>query len=407
MNVMDAAERLASLGHPTVTLDPQRCLHSQDQFAECSACFEICPAGALTAGKPPVLDEDRCQACMACLVVCPGGAYQANDDVADLLDCVSRVEGQPVELVCGMHPCPQMGADAVSIGIQIRGCLAGLGKGAYASLATLGVKRISLRTDACARCKWHSLLPEIHHQAEQANLFFSAWKGGATIECAEDVTAPLERPLWIAKSPPLSRRDLFRRWVRQGNALAADAVEKRIAASEYPYGRDRARLLYAVRQFSQPSANPVLNGFGFARLTISETCVACGACGKACPTNALQFVVDEGELTFSLLFSARNCIDCDRCAHVCIAEAITVEDGAPLSAVIGEPPVSLHTGSLARCQDCGALIALREDEQLCSLCKYRRGHPFGSALPQALQDLRKDRSRVMASDSGNTPKIHR
>ena len=47
MSLLDAAERFASLDRSQVLLEPKRCLHAQDQFSECAACFEVCPAGAV------------------------------------------------------------------------------------------------------------------------------------------------------------------------------------------------------------------------------------------------------------------------------------------------------------------------------------------------------------------------
>ena len=170
MTLLDAAERFASLDRSQVLLDTKHCLHSQDQFSDCAACFDVCPVEAITAGKPPSLDTGRCQSCLACLPACPAGAYRADDDVSSLLNCVTHVEDQSVELLCGLHPHPETGADPDGIGIQIHGCLAGLGTGSYVMLSALGLKRLSLRTEACSACKWCSLSPEIHRQAHYRRL---------------------------------------------------------------------------------------------------------------------------------------------------------------------------------------------------------------------------------------------
>ena len=116
-------------------------------------------------------------------------------------------------------------SNSESIGIQIHGCLAGLGTGAYLTLSALGLERIILRTDACSSCKWHSLSPEIHNQAERANRFLSAWNKMDNVTCLDEIKAPVERPLWDVKNPPLSRRDLFRMMARQGQVAMARAME--------------------------------------------------------------------------------------------------------------------------------------------------------------------------------------
>lgn len=387
MSLLDAVERFASLDRSQVILDTKHCLHSQDQHSDCAACFSICPVQAITAGKPPVLDAELCQSCMACLPACPVGAYRADDDVADILNCATHIEDQPVELLCGLHPHPETGADSETVGIQIRGCLAGLGTGAYLTLSALGMKRIAARTDACRACKWQTLSPEISRQTGRANRFLSAWGEANLVTCLDELEAPVERVLWNAKNPPLSRRDLFRMVARQGQVVMARAMENGVTTFKMQPGRDRMRLLSAMSHLSEPSSNSSvdLSSFGFATLTISKTCTACGVCGRACPTEALRFEKNDEEMTFSITFSAQRCIGCDLCEHVCFPGAITLDHAPTFEQVFGtKKPTVVESGPTVRCERCNTLMAAREGVTLCPLCEYRRTHPFGSMLPKSL-----------------------
>jgi len=388
LSLLDAAERFASIDRSRILLDTKHCLHSQDQYSECAACFSICPVDAITVGKPPAFNAELCQSCLACIPACPVGAYRADDDVSSLLNCITHVEGQPVELLCGLHPQPKMGMDSESIGIQVHGCLAGLGIGAYLTLSTLGLDRIILRTEACSSCKWYSLSPEIHNQTERANRFLSAWNKTNTVTCVDEIESSVERPLWDVKNPPLSRRDLFRMMARQGQVAMARAMENGAAASKRQPGRDRMRLLSAKSHLSETSTGMSidLNGFDFATLTISQDCTACGACGKACPTAALCFEKDLRDTTFAILFSPRNCIGCDLCEHVCLPSAISMDHTPTFDQVlVAEKPIVAASGQLVRCGRCKTLMAAREGVKLCQLCEYRQEHPFGSMLPKKNQ----------------------
>jgi ferredoxin len=386
MSLLDAAERFASIDRSQIVLDTKRCLHSQDQYSECRACFSICPVDAIIVGKPPALNSELCQSCVACIPACPVGAFRADDDVADLLKCATHIEDQPVELLCGLHPHPEFGADAESIGIRIRGCLAGLGTGAYLTLSTLGLTRIISRTDACGACKWNSLGPEIGHQTERANQFLSMWGKNDTITCMDEIESPVERVLWGAKNPPLSRRDLFRMMARQGQVALARAMENGMTSSKRQPGRDRMRLLSAVEHSPVAQAAASCNtfeGFNFTTLTISEFCNACGACGRACPTEALKVEKNETELTFAISFSSQKCIGCDLCDHVCLPNAISLNHTPTFEQVFGEQqPVVVESGTLVRCMSCKTLMAEHHDHKLCQLCEYRRKHPFGSMMPR-------------------------
>ena len=383
MSLFDAAERFASLDRSQILLNASRCLHSQDQSSECVACFDLCPVDAITTGTPPTLDAELCQSCFACLPACPVGAFHGNDDVASLLTCATPVDGQIVELLCGLHPQPGGGLDTDAIGLRIHGCLAGLGLGAYLALSALGLNRLIIRTDACPGCKWHSLGHEIHRQTAGANGILSAWISGGPIVCTEEITSPVERALRDVKNPPLSRRDLFRMMARQGQVAMARAMENKTADSSRQPGRDRLRLLAAISHLGAPAAELDLTGLGFAALTISDACTACGACGRACPTGALLFEKNEEQMTFAISFSAQQCIACDRCDHVCLPDAISIDRFPDFEQVFGaKASVLIASGQLVRCERCKTLMSERNGVKLCPLCEHRRMYPLGSMPPK-------------------------
>ncbi len=382
MSILDAAERFASLDRSQVVLDAKRCLHAQDQFSECAACFEICPVQAITAGKPPALSLEACQSCLACIPVCPVGAYQADDDVSSLLNCAAHVEGKSIELLCGLHPHPEKGLAADGIGIQLRGCLAGLGSAAYLSLSALGMEQVILRMDACTECRWAGLQSQIEHQARTAADFLGAWGRRDQLVSIENVKKPVERPFWNAKNPPLSRRDLFRMLGRQGQMAMARAMENEPQAAEKLPGRERRRMLNAIAHLPSPDTYPGLHLEGFAMVKVSEACTACGACDKGCPASALHFEKNEEARTFSLSFSPQTCIDCGLCEGFCVPAAITVESAPSFEQVFGSgEPVLLQSGNLVRCEHCRTWMAERPGRKYCDLCEFRRAHPFGSVMP--------------------------
>ncbi len=259
------------------------------------------------------------------------------------------------------------------------------------ALSALAVKRLTLRTDSCSTCEWHSLHPEIHLQARRATRFLSAWSSNITIPCVDEIESSVERPLWSAKNPPLSRRDLFRMMAKQGQVALARAMENGVTTSKRQPGRDRLRLLSAVSHLPEPSSTANLNEFGFATLTISESCTACGACGRACPTEALHFEKNDEAMTYSLTISAQNCIGCNLCDHVCLPDAITLNHEPAFEQVFSVKVAQVvESGSLVRCERCKSLMAARDDVKLCSLCEYRRTHPFGSMMPKKI--LKESRS---------------
>jgi len=387
VSLFDAAERFSALDRSAVMLNTERCLHSQDRFSGCEACFDICPVSAITPGKPPGLDSEKCASCLACLTVCPVGAYAADDAVASLLHAVTHLEGNVLEVLCERNPQAVLGFSEAGIGIRVRDCLAGLGCGAYLALAAFGLERILVRTDACSACEWGTLSWQVEEQVRQAKQLLEAWGKAETLDCVSELDSPLERPLWEATNPPLSRRDMFRMLAQQGKVALARAIEIERTNPGHRPGRDRLRLIGAVAHLPAPQRgfNGSLIDMDFAWISVSEACTACGVCARACPTNALQFEKNENETAYTLKVSARTCVGCEMCVHVCAPSAMSVNHAPTFAQIFSEEIVTLQEGELVKCERCGILMAARPNVHLCPLCEYRQTHPFGSMLPPGVQ----------------------
>lgn len=378
MSLFSAAERFAALDHSAVVLNKQRCLHSRDRFSGCEACFSICPVEAITPGKPPSLDAEKCQSCLACLTVCPVGAYSADDAVASLLNAVTHLEGSELEVLCEKNLHAEQGFSEASTGMRVKGCLAGLGCGAYLSLAAFGHEHIMVRTDACSVCEWGTLPVHVEAQVSQAKQLLEVWGKAEILECLSKIDSPVKRPMWEAKNPPLSRRDMFRMMAQQLKVTMARAMEDG-QISNRGLGRNHLRILGAVAHLPapQPEFTGSVVGMDFARILVTEACTACGVCARACPTHALHFEMNESETEFTLKFDARQCMGCEMCMHVCAPSAVSVDHTPSLARIFSEESVTLQEGQLVKCKLCGIPMAARPNIHLCQLCKYRRTHPVG------------------------------
>jgi Fe-S-cluster-containing hydrogenase component 2 len=393
--MFSAVERLANINRSLVALDAGRCLHVHDRMVVCERCYQVCPAGAISEGKPPSLQGEKCSACLACLPVCPTGALSADDAVQMLFDTVVRLEGDSIELLCEKHPQPENGFDE-STGIRVRGCLAGLGSGTLIALIALGQKRVRLRTDACNACEWAVLGSSVDSQVNAARSILQAWEQKELISCEPSLENSSVRPFWDSQNPPLSRRDLFRMLSKQGQIALARAMEEDVTPSGRKPGRDRLRLLSAVSHLPEFSTDKdfCLDGVDFATVTVSETCTACGTCARACPTGAMQFLKNDENMAFALLVENRLCIGCDICSHVCLPGSLHIDRTTTFMEIFVTEKVTLREGELSKCSQCGSFMAKRAESNLCSLCEYRRKHKFGSVLPPGLQNLRSaDRKR--------------
>jgi ferredoxin len=397
MSLLTAVERFSSMDRSTVGLDSKQCLHAQDQFSSCQACFGVCPVGAILPGKPPVLDNNKCDGCLTCLPICPVDAYEADDEVQPLLACAARIETNRIELLCTKNPNSEQGCSSDAIGVQVRGCLAGLGVGSLMALVAMGMESIFIRTDACSECNWGMLHSLIETQVDQARELLGTWNKASLVETISTIPVIHTRPLWNAHNPPLSRRDLFRMASRQGQVAIARSIEQKKTGSKHTPGRDRRRIVNAVEHLSL--ANTVsdlkLTGDFYAMISVSDACTACGLCARACPTNALHFLSDDKNKTYQLSFLSQYCIGCELCAHLCAASALEVITDPLFNQVFGSGSVILNEGNLAFCENCNVAYAFDPETHLCPTCNFRKKNPFGSKIPpgikiQQVQPGRKD-----------------
>jgi Fe-S-cluster-containing hydrogenase component 2 len=390
LNLLDAAERISDLGSGGVRYRPERCLHAMVRDLDCEGCW-ICPTDAVSETKPPLVDISKCEQCLACLPACPTGAFSGVDHHKGMLRCIHRMEARSVELLCHLHPAQETGP-AGTTAICMGACLASLGRSAYLSMAALGVETLVMRMDACEGCPLGDLVPQIKSQVQDIErLMTSAALDSFQVTIVEvpESGNQVEREVWNADNPPLTRRDLFKVASGVGGRLISQMIEDEAKGSNL--GRDRIRSNNAFRQLLSAEKfpfNATVEDFGYAVLSVDENCTACGTCARICPTGALTLRIYEEH--FTLDFSAEACIACGLCAESCTPEAITISLAPTYTQIFkNEGPLTLLEGDLIKCIRCGTRIAAWTTSRMCPVCEFRSLHPFGSQLPPGVRrDIR-------------------
>ena len=88
-----------------------------------------------------------------------------------------------------------------------------------------------------------------------------------------------------------------------------------------------------------------------------QQCTGYGVCAGACPTRALQFLRDDGDVVLTL--DGSTCIACGQCIKVCPeadAGAIRLDRATDLAHLI-RGQTTVYRDKEARCERCGAPIA--------------------------------------------------
>jgi hydrogenase-4 component H len=86
-------------------------------------------------------------------------------------------------------------------------------------------------------------------------------------------------------------------------------------------------------------------------------CMACGACAVACPSNAIQMVVDPQAQTSSWSINYGRCVYCGRCEEACPTRAIRLSAEFELAVMDKNDLEEICTYSLEACTECGRPFA--------------------------------------------------
>jgi len=385
MDLLSLTEQMTGMERSPITFLPNRCLHAHVRSARCDACFQVCPVGAIQPGQPtPQFNLESCVLCRACCSICPVSAFSAEDSAYALLKCFVRANVQSLQIFCEHHPASHALSTEFGGAVRVRGCLAGLGAGTYLSLVALGAEQVSLRLDACQDCSWGHLQAFIQSQITEASRLLQPWCFEARILSWMYMTEGehVEHPIWDVYNPPMSRRDLFKLAVLQERLGEARALVETSMEEDLHLSRDRLRVTASLRHLlkNHPMSNEmILNDLGFAVLAIDDSCTACGACSRICPTNALQFHADEEDRSYQLEFYPDRCIACGICLRSCTTHSICIQLSPSFQEVfIPRGSRILREGKLIRCKSCKAWISAQPGEELCPSCQRRRDGMYGS-----------------------------
>ncbi|QIZ78811.1 4Fe-4S dicluster domain-containing protein [Ferrimonas lipolytica] len=88
-----------------------------------------------------------------------------------------------------------------------------------------------------------------------------------------------------------------------------------------------------------------------------EQCIACAACTKACPANALVMTTDAESGARQWQLSLARCIYCGRCEEVCPTKAITLSKEFELAVGQKKDLYQRAVFTLQQCNQCGTPYA--------------------------------------------------
>ena len=314
------------------------CAHGRNRKTGCTACVDICSAGAIAdAGDLVAVNPYLCAGCGACTTVCPSGAMryaypsaaQTGTRIRAALDAYAQAGGRdPVLLIHGPEGAALLDAldalDAVPGRVLPLGVHHAVSTGIDVWLAALawGAAGVAVLTTDAEAPQYAAAL-DAQMEVAQAIMTGLGYAGAHVRRVHARDPGELAPALHL-----LPRGDVPAR--RAGFHVAADKRNTLDYALEH--------LLREAPQPADEIALPAGSPYGTLAVD-TAACSLCMACVGACPAGALQ----DGQNAPQLRFIEKNCVQCALCATTCPEDAIRLVPRLSLQPARRQPVVLNET----------------------------------------------------------------
>lgn len=384
----EAEQLLDRLSNKSVAIQPAHCVCVRNRHATCTACMDVCPTHALHIEKNQLnYNPDSCIDCGSCANVCPTQALHTTAlplmPYAQMLHehITEQDEHRDMWVCCQKHP---LANDNLEHLIVVP-CLTHLDEAHYLLAAYYRIDLHVLHPD-CTNCQnstagvvFENTYNSALKLANQNNLNFSCQN-----HC-ENTRSDTQYPLNHDRGG-YSRRGFFS---NMGNSLKHLGFTIADTALESNFSRPQKQptlaealtvapgvletfipkritlllnILYDVQNRSiennnadlqqNKDATDIFSTRLWGKVSIDETCRACGMCARFCPTGALSYKGEEPKP--GILFSAdssklapkgpdhefrcSDCIQCRLCEDICPAKALHVDSHISIADLLNLEP---------------------------------------------------------------------
>jgi ferredoxin len=276
--------------------DEGLCLAAK-RSVHCSTCRDVCPHEAITIKRKIEIDPVDCSGCGLCVQACPTQALEARVSIerGSSLKC-SKVRGSATTVHC-------LGRLKPSDVLRLAGSR----------------NRVALARAECASCPigTAAVAKAIEKVREQALDLARLHGRDLSIELVE--TDRLDE---TERADTMSRRELLRGGWRSLQERTGDVLAPLDPGEDEPDLPTELQRRFRIIAASSPAPEALIP---WSLPRVSDDCILCPACTRACPTDALERVFEEdGEGVLQL--RPERCVGCQACLTACPVGAVTMEE---------------------------------------------------------------------------------
>jgi ferredoxin len=325
-------QELVTALRSTVETKSHSCVRVRHKNAACNRCVTLCPAGAISVGKPGGMvkvNPDLCVGCGICVARCPTGVFRMkwHSEQDWHRQAISTCQAGRINIVC--EQCPGLKDKS---GHFVVGCLGGIGVSRILGLIGDGAQTFIFEANNCEKCSLgfgHTLLGQDIAELISLSEGIAPLAGMACRSSREDRSVLLkistignrkDRAASVEDTATMTRRGFFTQskttLMQAASFMVNDskATKQRLLNLTANLPVQRQHLIETMAKMQVLSGKKIHlqhSAILGNRHVNSRRCINCGICNRFCPTGALR--AHEG----NLLFAPIKCTNCHLCEDVC------------------------------------------------------------------------------------------
>lgn len=343
-NFFGLLEQLQSVN---ITVHQNRCAVVRNRNATCMKCAEVCTSGCISYDDNElIISPEKCIGCGTCATACPTCALEAHKptDAELLKSCLAVFEATGGEVVIA---CDQIlaAADGLYDPEKVVGvaCLGRVEESLLITLATAGVKRVTLVQAKCAECPYEVGLRTAQLVCDTANTLLETWNEGMRVSVVEKFPSAVR--LAADKGYDAGRREFFTAMKGEAKSVAATttdyAIKDALGVEDAPEPKyvkvtkdgtlphfipdRREQLLTSLAHLGDPQDVMIDTRLWGHVIIDADLCSSCQMCATFCPTGAIAKFKDA-DGTFGVMHNPSDCVKCRCCTDICPEGALSLSD---------------------------------------------------------------------------------
>lgn len=361
----------------SVDVKSQQCAKVRSPLSKCSKCQDICPQKGIVISADKVTLSSYCLECGLCASVCPTEALSLKEpNIMTLLEKIERTHKNDgvVNISCRRNS----SVDEKCIKIP---CIGSLTPELLLVMRMYPFPIHMVYTEEqCRGCSVNGGIDLFNSRMEQVDQLIEAFSftGSQLIQVAKQEKNKIKERDHEHREIDIQRRafigsffggfrkmpqTVLKNFVGTDDHSDQQTVVTKSRVTDY-VSLDRIEIL---KKYVYEKIRTSDNQFHFLQQPrLAGVCYFCKACTILCPTGALEYREEDGEI----ILNSDRCSGCNMCVDVCYHKSLQLTP-VPLESVMTTEPTTIVRAHTDICANCKKPFIASESIKQCPICEAK------------------------------------